>query len=162
MAMDEKAAPKLTKLPQDFFESVRVYLEKKEKIAQSKEDRWELESARRWLQDLLDMRERKLLMIAPAFVKSGIMPGDVTNEEKEFFDRLIEQIKEFHSRKKEMLEGQKEKLATIALLQDIPEFIGVDMHNYGPYKTGDVANIPESNARVLIEKQAAKTIKTSN
>jgi DNA replication initiation complex subunit (GINS family) len=158
LAMDEKAAPKLNKLPQDFFENVRVYLEKKEKIAQSKEDRWELDSARRWLQDLLDIRERKLLMIAPAFIKSGVMPGEATYEEKEFFDHLVEQIKEFQSRKKEVFEGKRERLNAVAFLQDVPKFIGTNMHNYGPFKIGDVANIPEGNAKLLTEKQVAKRI----
>lgn len=159
LAMDEKASPKLNKLPEDFFENVRAYLEKKGKIAQSKEDHWELDSARRWLQDLLDMRERKLLMIAPAFVKSGVLPGDITPEEKDFFDRLVEQIKEFQSRKKGVLEGKKEDLDSVAFLQDVPRFIGVNMRNYGPFKKGDVANIPADNAKLLLEKQAAKKIR---
>jgi len=158
IAMDEKAAPKLTKLPADFFENVRVYLDKKDKISQSKEDRWELDSAKRWLQDLLDMRERKLLMIAPAYVKSGVMPGDITAEEEGFFDRLVEQIKEFRARNKDVLEGKTEVLGSVAFMQDVPRFIGVNMRNYGPFSKGDVANIPEDNAKVLIEKQAAKKI----
>jgi DNA replication factor GINS len=159
LAMDEKAAPKLNKLPEGFFENVRTYLDKKGKIAQSKSDRWELDSAKRWLQDLLDMRERKLLMIAQAFVRSGVLPGEVTPEEQEFFDRLIEQIKDFHSTKKGILEGRKESLGSVAFLQDVPKFIGVNMRNYGPFKKGDVANIPEANAKLLVEKEAAREIK---
>jgi len=159
LAMDEKASPKLNKMPADFFENVKVYLEKKGKIAQSKEDRWELDSARRWLQDLLNIRERKLLLIAPAFIESGVMPGEASPEEKEFFDRLVEHIREFRSRKKTILEGKREKLAAVAFLQDVPKFIGADMRNYGPFRRGDVANMPEANASLLLEKQAAKSIK---
>jgi len=158
LAMEEKAASKLNKLPEGFFDKVKLYLYKKEKIAGNKEDRWELDSAKRWLQDLLNIREQKLMMIAPAFVSSGVMPGEVTSEEKEFFDRLVEHIKEYRSRKKEVLEGRKESLEAIAFLQDVPKFIGVNMRNYGPFETGDVANIPEDNAKLLVEKRVAKKI----
>jgi len=158
LAMEEKAASKLNKLPEDFFEKVKLYLHKKEKIAGNKEDRWELDSAKRWLQDLLSIREQKLLMIASAFVSSGVMPGEFTSEEKEFFDGLVEHIKEFRARKKEVLEGEKEDLEAVALLQEVPKFVGVNMRNYGPFKKGDVANIPEGNAKLLVEKHAAKKI----
>jgi len=158
LVMDEKAAPKLNKLPEDFFENVRIYLEKKSKISDSKEDRWELDSARRWLQDLLDIRERKLLMIAPAFVKSGALPGDITLEEKDFFDRVVEQLKGFQSRKRDVLEGKMEKLESVAFLQDVPKFVGINMSNYGPFKQGDVASLPEENAKLLVENQAAKKL----
>ncbi len=159
LAMDEKASPKLNKLPDEFFENVRIYLDNKGKIAQSKDDRWELDSARRWLQDLLDIRERKLLMIASAFVESGLTPGEVTPEEEEFFGKVVKQIKEFRDRKKDVSEGKREKLEAVAFLQAVPKFVGVDMHNYGPFKEGDVANLPEGNAKVLLEKKAAKHIK---
>lgn len=158
LAMDEKAAPKLIKLPENFFEAARSYIENKGKIAESKEDRWELESAKRWLQDLLDLRERKVLMLAASYVKSGAMPGDITSEEKEFFDRTVRQVKEFQSAMREMLEGKKEKLAVVALLDDIPRFVGINMRVYGPLRKGEVASIPEDNAKVLIGKGAAKSI----
>ena len=158
LAMDEKAAPKLNRLPEGFFENVRVYLEKKGKMSEGKEDRWELDSAKRWLQDLLDLREKKLLMLAVSFVRSGTMPGDVTPEEKEFFDGIIGQMKEFNARKKDILEGGRERLAAVAFLRDVPKFVGINMRNYGPFRKGDIANIPEDNARLLLEKGAAKKI----
>jgi DNA replication initiation complex subunit (GINS family) len=42
------------------------------------------------------------------------------------------------------------------MLQDVPRFVGADMHNYGPFREGDVANIPEANARLLLERGMAR------
>lgn len=43
-------------------------------------------------------------------------------------------------------------------LQDIPEFMGVDGLNYGPFKEGDIVDIPELNSQGLVKKSVAKTI----
>ncbi len=158
IVLKEREEKKLSMLPEDFFESVRAYLEKKSRISETKEDRWELDWAKRSIQDLLDIREGKILSLALAYVKAGVTPGNITPEEKEFFDGVVERIKEFHARKAEVLEGKKDRLAAVALLQDVPRFVGVNMHNYGPFKKGDVANLPEENAKLLLEKGIAKKI----
>jgi DNA replication factor GINS len=46
----------------------------------------------------------------------------------------------------------------VAFLQDIPQFVGIDMGCYGPYRAGDIATVPEENAKVLIEKGASELV----
>lgn len=155
---DEKMNTKLSELPDNFFRQVRTYLEKKAEINKDKEDRWELDSAMRVLQDLLEIRERKLLTLALYYVRSGVTPENMTLEENELFNSLVMNIKEFQAKRKSIMSGEEEKKKLIAMLSDLPEFIGKDMKNYGPFVRGDVATLPEENARLLIEKGIAKEI----
>jgi len=38
--------------------------------------------------------------------------------------------------------------------------VGIDMGHYGPYKAGDIATVPEENARVLVEKGSAEFLES--
>lgn len=160
MMTDEKNSKKLLNLPENFFDEAKAYLDNKAKFANSKEDAWELDSARRTLEDLFEIREGKLVELALFNVRSGINPGSLTREEKEFFDSLVSHIKQFQDKRTEIFQGKREAMQTIALLQSLPQFVGSDMKNYGPFERGDVVTIPEANAKMLIEKGIAKNMNT--
>ena len=155
---EEKTANKLVSLPVDFFGEVKSYLEKKSKIMVGKEDAWELDSAKRTLQDLLDVRERKILALALSNVRSGIDPGDLMPEERELFENIAQSIMDFQAKRKAALEGEQEKTLIVAMLEQVPEFIGTNLKAYGPFKKGDVASVPEDNAKLLIEKNLARGV----
>lgn len=38
----------------------------------------------------------------------------------------------------------------VRFLQEIPEFVGIDLKDYGPFKPNDTAEIPLENAILLI------------
>lgn len=155
---DEKNATKLTPLPEDFFKKAKAYLDNKAKISDSKEDTWELESVKRLLQDLFEIRERKVMTLALYFVRSGVTSEHMIPEEKKFFDSVVSNIKQFQVERKGVLEGEQEKKELVAVLEDIPGFVGTNMKNYGPFKKGDVITLPEDNVRLLIEKNLARKI----
>ncbi len=154
----EKGSPKLMELPENFFQEVKAYLENKAKVSEGKEDLWELDNSRRMLQDLLDARESKLVRLALVFVRAGVTPGKVMPEEKEFFDTLVEGIRRFQDIRNEAMEGKKEELETIAMVEDVPKFVGINMKEYGPFSKGDVARVPKDNSQLLIGKGMAKPI----
>jgi len=158
---EERAANKLVSLPEDFFENVKSYLEKKSRISREREDAWELDSARRTLQDLLDVREKKVLELALYHVRSGMEPGDLIPEERELFEKVVQNIKDFHAKRKVFLEGKHEKRVVVAILDSVPEFVGTNLKTYGPFKKGDIASIPEDNAKLLIDKKLAQRIETA-
>jgi len=161
MMTDEKNSKKLLNLPENFFDEAKAYLENKAKFANTKEDAWELDSARRVLQDLLEIREGKLLSIALSYIRAGLEPGSLTREEKEFFDSVVGEIKQFQEKRREIFEGKKEKMQAVAFLEALPQFVGVDMKNYGPFERGDMATIPEENAKLLMEKGIVKQMNTN-
>src|SRR5574338_863694 len=46
----------------------------------------------------------------------------------------------------------KTKPITVRFLQDFDQFVGADFTKYGPFKTEDIATIPNENAQALIAK----------
>lgn len=48
------------------------------------------------------------------------------------------------------------KIVTLRLKKDVPAFVGADMKQYGPFRAGDIAALPEANAAILIERGVAE------
>ncbi len=152
----ERNAKTLTRLPDEFFEDAKLYIESKSKVSGGKEDAWELDNAKRLLQDLLEIRERKVLTLALHFVRSGVSPNNMVGEELEFFNSVVSALKDFQSRKRLMVDGKPESRWLLAMLADVPEFLDLKLRKYGPYRQGDIATVPEENARLLVESGKAK------
>ncbi len=160
LIQDEKASKNLVELPEDFFDNVKIYLEKKSRLDRNKENAWEFENAKMEIERLLEIREQKILSLALNHVRTGTSPANMTPEEMGFFRKIVENLKEFRNLRKETLEGKPEKRIVLALLEDMPEFVGANMKTYGPFRKGDVVTLPEENASLLLEKGMAKRIET--
>ncbi|MBI2675331.1 MAG: DNA replication complex GINS family protein [Candidatus Aenigmarchaeota archaeon] len=154
---DEKASSKLVFLPDNFFEEVKEYLDSKSKMA-AQEDAWELTEARNILEGLLSTRERKIAALALYAARDNVEIENIHPAEKAFFDEIVQACREYGQKRKELVESKPLMLAFVAFLEPLETFVGIDMLNYGPFSKGDLATIPEENARLLIERGAAKEI----
>lgn len=155
---EERVSRKLSNLPPRFVHEVIDYLEKKEAIAKEKDDKWEHQAARQRFQNIMELRERKIVNFTLSYVRSGAAPEGMTPEEKELFDKIVRSLEEFKGQKEKVISGEKFPMKTVAFLQEIPQFVGIDMGYYGPYKSGDIATVPEDNARLLSDKGAGEII----
>lgn len=161
IAREEKVSPSLTRLPDDFFEEVSSYLYKKAQANEGKEDAWELDNAKMVLSDIMKLRERKIILSALSFADTGSEPSHITAEEKLLFDQAASMIMQFRTGRKKVLEPSHEKKSMITFLEDVPQFVGSDMANYGPFRMGDIANLPEDVTRILVEKGIARPLAAS-
>ena len=109
-------------------------------------------------------------------VEKAIKTNETTNltdVEKFILDskRELEERKE--TRRAGTLNGKSKLLESIAqshkikptamrFLQDMEQIVGVDLKNYGPFKTEDIATIPYENASALISKKLATKIQWEN
>jgi len=149
---EEKASPNLTKIPEDFFTQAKAYLTKKSTVDK---DDWRLESAKRRMQDIVDVREKKIVNLALYSARSGVKSDNLTVDEQEFFNKLLDLIKSFRESVESVIQTKED---LVAFKQDFEEFVGIDMKNYGPYKAGDVATMPKQNAELLVNKGIAEKI----
>ncbi len=79
--------------------------------------------------------------------KETILSGTLNGKSK-----LLESIAQSH----------KIKPTALRFLQDMEQIVGVDLKNYGPFKTEDIATIPYENASALISKKLATKIQWEN
>ncbi|MEM5829598.1 MAG: hypothetical protein QW040_02770 [Candidatus Aenigmatarchaeota archaeon] len=165
---EEERSPKLSKLPENFYQNVKNYLQQKKKILEKMEDRKasiEIKNIERLVEDIFNRRERKIVTQAINSARVGLVVENLTDEEKEFFEKVRDLVKNRREKiLKELLEKEEEEKESVSMVvfrQAVPEFIGTDMKTYGPFEKGDMAKLPEENARVLIEKGLAEELKVS-
>ena len=151
---EEKATGRLTNIPDSFFLEAQSYLEKKSKTV---EEEWRTDSAKRRLNDIIEIREKKIINSAINAVKANVAIDNLTPEEKALFESVVQSIKTFRQNVQKSMEP-KEKEEPIAMLQDIEQFVGPNMKNYGPFKAGDIATLPKPIAELLISKEFAEKV----
>jgi DNA replication factor GINS len=164
---EEERTPKLSRLPENFYQNVKNYLQQKRKILEKMEDRKasiELKNIERLIEDIFNRRERKIVIQAINSARIGLNVENLTEEEKEFFNRVAEIIKSRREKiLKEVIEKveEKESVGMVVFKENVPEFVGADLKTYGPFEKGDIAKLPEENAKILVERGLAEEFKVS-
>ena len=161
---EEKKSQNLTKIPDDFYETVRMYIEGKKKLAKEKKDEIELRNIERIVENIFNLRERKIINFAIMAARAGVQPSNLTSEERQFFQKVFETLKERRvilDKIKSALEGEVKKEVEILVVfkQDFPAFVGIDGQTYGPFKKGDIAKLPEENRKILVSKGVIEEFK---
>ena len=164
----EKNSTLPERLPRDFYQRAASYLNGLEEDSISSDPHTiqgrllirEVEIARRLLDELRELRLRKILENA----KNGIRVSEenLTDEEQTLAKSLNDSLMAFKGNQiqtKDRSSAQAHpELAVVRFLQDIPEIVGIDLKIYGPYKKEDVGSLPAQNAQVLVRQGAAKPI----
>ncbi len=157
---DERVSKKLAQLPERFLQEVMEYLKKKEAMAKEKGDKFELQTAKQRFFSIMQIRERKIVNFTLSYVRSGALPQNMQPEERQLFDSVVKRLKDFHEKRDRAMSGQRSTFKTVAILQPLPQFVGIDMGYYGPYRQGDIATVPAENAGLLTEKGAAEMVES--
>ncbi len=185
----ERTSPYLQDVGKDFYRQLESYINeiyskyeehsKKEEISKLTVLLDEFKNIKAVINDLYEIRERKILLNALYYVKSGeeVAVENLTSEEEAMLKQIAGILGEHRSsvlekiisekaaaemRMPETKEKQatlKEKMITIRLLKDLPPIVGVDGRVYGAFKEEDVVTLPEPNALVFINQGVAEQIK---
>ncbi len=164
----EETSPALQKIPDSFFQDSAAYLGRiKEEIEAPAIEPIKKQILTEQLMQaelmLGDLQRLRLEKIGRATV--GILPlrkEDLTREELHLYDAMRESV-ESHVRavQKPAEEPEAGKRILVRFLQEVPEFVGVDLNSYGPFRAEDVSAIPSENAAQLIKKNYAMEIEES-
>jgi DNA replication factor GINS len=159
----EQTSQKLVKLPENFFQNVKYYLQQKRKIVETKEDKKavaEIKSIEHMIEDIFNRRERKILNQILISTRTSFKPENLTQEESEFFEKALDIVKkrreDFFTK---MLSKEVEKISLVYFKEDFPSFIGIDLKKYGPFKKGDIVKLPKENMELLIKKGIVEEFK---
>ncbi len=151
----EKAGIELQKIDDCFYYDAFGLLEK---IADEHR-----EYIKKLVEEIFERRRNKIVLAA---LRSGHKePANMVPAEKIFYARIMKDINEY----RDILSGpdktREEKTSAantvlekirVRFLTQFPSIIGPDMVHYGPFKEGDMADIPIDNAKILIENEAAE------
>ena len=162
----EKQSINLVKLDGDFFESLKLFLEEEKSKLQERdvfddESNQKAFNLKNMLENILALRQKKIINKAILYVQTGEENKEnMLLPEQKIYKKLINIFEEYQQYIKYLYNDKKESknldLKKIVILSDVPKFIGTDMKEYGPFKTEDVVEIPESIANIFINKGIAK------
>jgi len=155
----------LTEIDENFFDELKEYIneEKKDATKDSFDDSKirKLSNVKRMIEDIFYLRQRKIInRVILDTKKETNIKQNLTLYEQQMYYKLKKILDEYLDEYKQLFkkENKKEELIKIKLLSDIPEFIGVDMKEYGPFQKGDIIKISSSIAKLLINKEKAELI----
>lgn len=170
----ERSGEELAVLSGDFPDKAREFVracsEKLEKNFDLVGAR-EFENSLKILRDINDRRMHKILLKALRARKGAEEEtAGLTGEEQKFFQNVVELLRQNEERFENILskkmQAVKEEATLITRAQghelkfvlDIPCFVGIDLNNYGPFKAGERAVLPESEAELLLKKKLAEIV----
>ncbi len=171
-ARKERYSEQLQALPKNFVEEVSSYLKDKKEIALRESDSFsdviiktkkQLENAITLFKELMIRRRKKILNLVLIASETGISKQDFENMlvfEKELFEHLAECVDSSDKKLDKALNGEEAKKENefIMFKEDLGEFMGMDGEKIGPFKQGDMANVPKEIAKILVEDGKAELV----
>jgi DNA replication initiation complex subunit (GINS family) len=160
----EKYSEQLQLLPKKFIVDVAEYFKEKKEFLNKEEDLFsdmaiknkkKLENALSSFRDLLRIRKRKILNLAFVASEVGISKKDFENLlafEKELFEEVVKNLERAEKNLGEDMSGiQKDerKHGLVRFLEDVPEFLGFDGEEVGPFERGEIANLENEIIEIL-------------
>lgn len=101
----EKQEIALQKLPENLFILVRNWIDHKQSMQKSTASLLEIENAKKLLDDLLNRREKKLVISALHTIRGDLPPQNMTLDEEKFFDNLVCILKQARQDMREQMFG---------------------------------------------------------
>ena len=171
----ERYSEQLQPIPKKFINEVSAYLKDKKEIANKENDEFsdtilktkkQVENSISIFKELMLRRKKKILELAFVATETGISKRDFENMlaiEKECFDEIIKSLEKGDKKIVEALKGadelDKEKInKMIIFIENTDEFLDLEGNKIGPFKKGDVANLSEEIANILIIDKKAEVV----
>ncbi len=169
----ERYSEQLQPIPKNFVKEVAAYLKDKKEIANKKSDDFsdtilktkkQFENSIAIFKELMLRRKKKILELAFIAAETGISKRDFENMlavEKETFDSIMKSLEKSDKKVGEILKGideEKPSNKMVVFIEDSEEFLDLTGTILGPFKKGDVANVSEEIANILIIDKKAEPI----
>ena len=170
----EKYSEQLQPLSKNFLEEVAEYIKEKKSIASKNNDvfseiiaktRKQMENSISILKEILLRRKKKILNIAFVSAETGISKRDSENMlsfEQSLFESVVRLLEETEKQQNKSLSGVKEeelKNELVRFVLDTDEFIDSEGNSLGPFKKGEIANLPTEITKILVDDKKAEFIK---
>lgn len=169
----EKYNEALQELPDNFLRELAVYLDDKKQILNKQDTslfsdtlkitRKQLDNTISLIKEIFSIRNKKVLNLSFTGAITGVSKRDTENlleHEKLLFEQTVKQLEENQKFLLKYFEGSVEKEKELKNLfirfkQEVPAFLIPNGSEIGPFKAGDVANLPKEIASILLEDKKA-------
>ena len=172
-ARKERYSEQLQALSKNFIEEIAEYLKDKKEMASKEDDvfsdviaktKKQLENAVTLFNELMLRRRKKILSLVLIAAETGISKQDFENMmafERGLFEDMMKGIDSTDKKIQDTLKGKKpteDKNELIIFRTDVEEFMDLEGGKLGPFEKGQMANIPKSIAKILIDDGKADVV----
>ena len=170
----ERYSEQLQPIPKAFIKEVSAYLKDKKEIANKDDDNFsdtilktkkQFENSIAIFKELILRRKKKILELAFIAAETGISKRDFENMlliEKEAFDGIMKSLEKKDKKIEEILKGREETAKPqnkmIVFIDDTDALLDLEGNEIGPFKKGDIANLAEEVATILIGDKKAEGV----
>lgn len=170
----ERYSEQLQPIPKLFIKEVSAYLKDKKEIANKESDNFsdtilktkkQFENSIAIFKELILRRKKKILELAFVAAETGISKRDFENMlliEKEQFDGIMKALERGDKKIEETLRGKeaesKPQNKMIVFIEDTDALLDLEGREIGPFKKGDIANLSEEIATILIGDKKAEPV----
>jgi DNA replication initiation complex subunit (GINS family) len=172
----EKYSEQIQTLQKNFIQEVTEYLKEKKELSNKEADifsdavmktKKQFENAVLIFKELMLRRKKKILNLAFVAAETGISKKDFDNLlefEKEMFEKIMQTMESTDKSVMKMLNNEivhENSSYIVSFKENIEEFLGLEGEKMGPYTKGEIVNLPEQIAKILIEAGRAEIIDDS-
>ncbi len=170
----EKYNEQLQPVSKEFLKDVSEYFQDKRKIANKSNDDFsdvivkakkQLDHAVTLVKELITRRQKKVINLALIAAKAGISKRDVENmldNEQQLFELVVKELEVEEKQINDLINGHSEekdlKNQLVRFKLDTAEFLDMNENKLGPFKTGDIANLPKEITAILLKNGSAEII----
>ncbi|MBU3924107.1 MAG: hypothetical protein KJ592_04270 [Nanoarchaeota archaeon] len=169
----EKYSENLQMLPKKFLVEVSDYFKEKREFLNKDGDLFSdvviknkkmLENAISSFRDLLRIRKKKILNLAFVASQVGISKKDFENLlafEKDLFEELVKALERAEKGQVADMSGtvsDERRHQLVRFLKAVPEFLGMDGEDCGPFEKGEVANLEREIVEILVKDSKVEII----
>jgi len=170
----ERYSEQLQLLPKNFIKDITDYFKDKAQFSSKEEDifsdaliktKRQLENAISIFKELMKRRKKKILSLAFIAVETGISKRDYDNLldfEKEMFDKIVKNLEEEESTiNRQVSNSDKKGVKTnsmVSFKESMDEFLDTEGNKLGPFEKGEIVNLSEDVAKILIEAGRAEEV----
>lgn len=170
----ERYSEQLQILPRNFIQEINTYINEKKALAGKEDDLFsesaiknkkQLENAISLFRELMLRRRKKILNLAFVAAETGISKRDFENMldfEKDLFDKIIKGMEDAEKEINGFLTNNKQEIKElnkmILFKQDTSEFMGINGEMLGPFKKGEIANLPAEISKILVSGEQAEYV----
>jgi DNA replication initiation complex subunit (GINS family) len=150
---NERASPTLQKIPSDFYQSARA-------LAESPDIGDYASDVMDFLRRIHRLRANKIIHYAGRAGEETKPPETIIKDELPLYDAIVCAVEK---NKNEIFscdipgdKQEKKPMMRVRMLKALPEIICSDLAEYGPYRQGDVAELPVDDSERLIREGIAE------
>jgi DNA replication initiation complex subunit (GINS family) len=163
MQRSEMASSELCTVEEGFYMELKDFLEKKHTEAIGSSNLLvikEYENLRKISKAIVGKRTEKVVLLALRGRKEAV---GLTREETHFLSKISGIIEENDAEMAVLFEegsenGKKDNIKRVKFIKDIDPYKGLDEKVYGPFRTGEIAQLPLDEAQWLLKEKIAELL----